>query len=163
MKLYRFCLLLSVSGFFSCSLFAQSLTVADLLKIYKLDSTAARQYCTDKQLPLMNADNTGSNRRYQYATPDSSYRLEIRYPNDSATLNTQMNYWFAGTGDYKKIETDLRKAGFRRLSAKQTRNSTLPPNAARYLSKSLQAELIRPQGIQKNYWLFLHPPGNYNW
>ena len=163
MKYSLSCILLVVCSLLPfSSVFAQSLTVADLLKIYNLDSTSARQYCTDKQLPLTVADNTGSNRRHQYATPDSNYRLEIRYPNDSASLNVQMNYWFTGTSEYKKIEEDLRKAGFHKLWTKQA-GSTLPANASRYLSKNLQAELIRPQGIQKSYWLFLHPPGNYNW
>lgn len=145
----------------SC-LFAQALTIPDILKIHSLDSAAARQYCTDKKLPLINADNTGSNMRYQYATPDSSYRLEVVYPNDSASANVQMSYWFTGAGNYKTIEAGLRKAGFHRQSARQS-GGTLPPNAARYIANALQAELIRPQGIQKSYWLFLHPVGKYTW
>lgn len=162
MKRCRFYFMLGILTLLSSSLPAQSLTVTDLIKIYSLDSTAAREYCISKHLPLINADNTGSNKRYQYATPDSSYRLEIRYPNDSASLNVQLNYWFTTEDDYKKIETGLRKAGLHKLSTKQMSN-TLPGNVSRYLSKNMQAELIRPEGIQKSYWLFLHPPGNYNW
>ena len=141
---------------------AQALTMPDILKIHSLDSAGARQYCTDKKLPLVTAGNTGSNRRYQYATADSAYRLEIIYPNDSSSLNSQINYWFIGGGNYKTIVAGLRKAGFHHLSKKQT-GGTLPANVDRYVANALQAELIRPQGIQKSYWLFLHPVGNYNW
>lgn len=162
MKLSHVCLLICFFSCFSFSLTAQSLTIPDLLKLYNLDSTAAQQYCAAKKLPLINADNTGANKRYQYTTPDSSYRLEIRYPNDSASVNVQLSYWFAGASEYKNIEMGMRKAGFRKLSAKQS-GGTLPANAARYVANALQIELIKPEGIQKSYWLFLHPAGSYNW
>lgn len=163
MKVLHVCFLLMILTTIPLSsLFAQSLTVPDLLKIHSLDSAAAKQYCMNKKLPLTNAGNTGSNLRYQFATPDSSYRLEIRYPNDSSSINIQMNYWFMGSANYKKIEAGLHKAGFRKQTSGQT-GSTLPPNADRYVANALQAELIRPEGIQKSYWLFLHPVGNYNW
>ena len=142
-------------------LFAQTLSFADILHVYSLDSSAARQFCTDKKFTLTEAGNTGANMRYQFTTADSSTRLEIRYPNDSTSLNVQMNYWFSSAGAYNHFKRDLRKHGFTRQSAKQVTGS-LPSYAERYISKNMQVELIRPEGKQP-YWLFLHPVGDYTW
>ena len=126
-----------------------------------MDSSAARQFCIGKKLPLTTAGNTGANMRYHFATADSSTRLEIRYPNDSASPNVQMNYWFNSVKEYSRFKKDLRKHGFAQQSAKQV-TGTLPSYAERYVNKNLQVELIRPDGKQL-YWLFLHPVGDYTW
>src|SRR4051794_40431441 len=83
----------------SC-LFAQSLSFTDILKVYSLDSSAARQFCTGKKLALTVAENTGANKRYQFKSADSSAKLEITYPNDSTSLNVQLNYWFRSAKEY---------------------------------------------------------------
>lgn len=141
--------------------FAQTLSLPDLLTVYHFDSSAARHFCEQKNLPLTGAKNTGAIKRYQFATPDSSTRLEINYPNDSSSLNVQLSYWFYGAKQYSHLQKSLRKAGFTRERVKDVGGS-LPSHVERYVSKNLQAELINPGGKQP-YWLFLHPVGNYIW
>ncbi len=163
MKHYQrlFLLLIILCSGLHHSLFAQSLQLTDILKLYSLDSSAARQFCVDKQFNVTTAGNTSANMRYGFASGDSTTRLEISYPNDSTSLNVQLNYWFNNTKAYKQFKTALRKNGFTRQSAKQI-EGTLPSYAERYINKNLQVELISP-GDEQPYWLFLHPVGNYTW
>lgn len=145
----------------SC-LFAQTLSFTDILKVYSLDSNAARQFCTGKNLALTEAGNTGATMRYRFKAADSSgTKLEINYPNDSTSLNVQLNYWFRDAKEYSHFKKTIPKNGFTRQSAKQV-EGVLPSYAERYVSKNLQIELIHPEGKQP-YWLFLHPVGNYTW
>jgi hypothetical protein len=158
----RSSLLLLALYCFSCtSLFAQALSFEDILKLYRLDSVAARQFCTSKQFVLAKAGNTGATMRYQFKGADTSTRLEINYPNDSTSLNVQLNYWFRSAKDYNHFRKLLPKNGFRRQRAKQVAGS-LPSYVERYINKNLQVELIHP-GDEQPYWLFLHPVGNYTW
>lgn len=141
---------------------AQHLPLTDILQLYKLDSTAARQYCTGKQFGLAEARNTGSSARYQYAASDSSgARLEIRYPNDTASVNVQLNYWFVNAKEYAAFKTALKKQGFSREAVKDIPGS-LPAHAEQYTNKTLQIELIDGSGKQP-YWLFVHVVGGYTW
>src|SRR5438270_13245008 len=120
----------------SC-LFAQSLSFTDILKVYSLDSNAARQFCTGKKLALTEAGNTGATRRYQFIAADSSgTRLEINYPNDSTSLNVQLSYWFSSAKEYSRFKKAIPKNGFTRQLAKQVQG-TLPAYAERYISKNL--------------------------
>ncbi len=160
----RFFLFLLI--FFFCSLnslFAQTLSLADILTLYQQDSSSARQYCIAKKFVIAEVSNDGAKERYKYQSGDtgSTARLEIFYPNDSASLNVQLNYWFADKNDYKKFQKSFRKNGFIRKSVKQVQGS-VSSHAERYTSKNLQAELINPGGKQP-FWLFLHPAGNYSW
>ena len=151
---------------FSCfisSVFAQTMSFANILNAYHLDSSAARQFCTGKSFALSDVKHDGATTRYQYKAGDSinSVRLEISYPNDSTSLNVQINYWFGSAKDYNGFKEAFRKNGFTRHSVKDVSGS-VPAHAERYISKNLQIELIHP-GDKQPYWLFLHPVGNYIW
>lgn len=158
----RFIFVLIFSLLPLCSLFAQALSFTDVLKVYALDSSAARKFCIDKKWNLTQSKNDGSATRYKYETGDSSQtRLEISYPNDSTSLNTQLNFWFTNTKEYNRLKKDIKKGGFAKKETKQIEGS-LSSYAERYVKKNLQIELIRP-GENQPYWLFLHPVGNYIW
>src|SRR4051794_32461046 len=131
----------------SC-LFAQTLSFTDILKVYSLDSNAARQFCASKNLALTEAGNTGATNRYQFVAADSSgTKLEINYPNDSTSLNVQLNYWFRSAKEYSYFKKAIPKNGSTRQSAKQVKGS-LPPYAERYINKNLHIKLIRPKRNQ---------------
>lgn len=151
------CSLLPVS-----SLFAQTLSFTDIVKVYTLDSSAARRFCIDKNWKLTEAKNDGASARYKFEKGDSSAaRLELSYPNDSTSLNVQLNYWFGNKKEYNSLKKDLKKQGFVKKQTKQIEGA-LSSYAERYVKKNLQIELIHPEGNQP-YWLFLHPVGNYTW
>ena len=158
----RFCFIFI---FFLCplsSLFAQSLPFADIVKIYTLDSSGARKFCIDKNWNFADAKHDGAATRYEFETGDSSQtRLEISYPNDSASLNVQLNYWFGDKKEYNNLKKAIRKQGFTRKQTKEIQGA-LPSYAERYVKDNMQIELIHPEGKQP-YWLFLHPVGNYTW
>ncbi len=162
MHYQRFILLLFMLCFGSFTrLFAQTLSFDDILKLYSLDSSAARQFCTGKKWEVTTAGNTGATRRYRYTTADSSSRLEIGYPNDAASPNVQLNYWFGSAKDYNRFKKAFRKSGFMKQSTKEI-SGALSSYSERYVRNNLQIELIHPEGKQP-YWLFLHPVGNYSW
>ncbi len=149
---------------FVTSPMAQSLSFSDILKIYSLDSSATQKYCRDKNWQPAERRNDGAATRYEFLPTDTSHykaSLDLSYPNDSTSLNVQLNYHFATRQEYDKLKEAIRKAGFKHQSSKQVKGA-LPSYAERYVSKNSQIELIRPEGKQL-YWLFLHPVGDYTW
>ncbi len=144
------------------SSFAQKLQLEDLLTIYHSDSTAVKQFCTDKKFILKQTRDAGASTSLRFEAADSSKTsVEVIFPKDTSTHNVQLNYKFGDKRAYNNFKKTFRKNGFTKAGGKQPQ-APFSAHAERYINKNIQLEFIRSDA-KPPYWIFLHPTGEFSW